>query len=123
MANFNLPIEVWTVTNLTGSSQVISDLYVGGSAVTIPANATIDLVDRGCPVVSITRSVNTGSLAALIAQGRVSHSGYLHSHKGSFETTDLPDATQWHMHFGLDVLTAGESSNADTLHTHNNFVN
>lgn len=122
MVNFDLPVEVWTITNLTSTSQIISDLYVGGSAITIPANATIDLVKKGCPIVSITRSVNTGSISSLVAQGRVSHSGYLHSHKGSFETTDLPDATQWHMHFGLDVLTAGELSNADALHTHNNFV-
>jgi hypothetical protein len=41
-------------------------------------------------------------------------SGYLHAHDDK--------SNMGHSHFGLDILTAGPSSSADSLHTHDLFV-
>lgn len=124
MANFDLPIEAWYVTNLTSLSQTIADLRgSNGNVIVVPSKSTIDLVEKGCVIQSIYSSANTGSIYSLVNQGKISQSGYLHTHNGLLNTTGtLPDATLWHTHYGLSVLTGGGSSNADSLHTHNNFV-
>jgi len=60
-----------------------------------------------------------------LAQGLIETTGYLHTHDGLYEPDPggtAPDATLWHTHYGVDILTAGPTSDADALHTHAGLV-
>lgn len=55
---------------------------------------------------------------------KISSSGYQHDHIGLYDVdlTSRPDATLWHSHYGLDILTAGSLSDASSLHTHSDLI-
>jgi len=120
-------IETWRIANLTNTNFGLVDVpgltfvtslpkMVGGVPQWFDAldHTTSDLLSAS----DTFRNAFVGNL--------VGSEGYKHTHEGLYDTVaaevSMPDATNWHSHYGLGILTAGGTSNADALHTHDNFI-
>ena len=107
------PVEVWVITNLTSSSVTITDLYnlptLGPAGSTDPSDH-VNAMDYHTAF-DISSSV---VLRNYITNGIVSISEYTHTHSDkSYDD---------HTHIGLNVLTAGPTSDASSLHAHSDLV-
>lgn len=123
-------VETWEIANLTNSNSIwfadVPGLNTSGS---IPKMVGGD--PQWFDALEITSSDILGASDnfrnALVQNPPIVGSrGYKHTHEGLYDTVEagvaLPDATTWHSHSGLDILTAGVTSNADSLHTHDSFI-
>jgi len=119
-------VESWKIANLTNVNFGLSDVPGLSSQDSLPkmVGGVPQWIDALDYTTSDMLAASDNFRNALIhSPPLVGTEGYKHTHEGLYDIVevDLPDATNWHAHNGLDILTAGPSSNADTLHTHNNF--
>lgn len=111
-------IETWIVKNNYYEPLALSDII---TPYTVDPNETVDLLTIGnntaenVATSDIIRNRNNQILGSGVNKGkRYLESDYQHSHD-DFSLVD-------HTHIGLSILTGGSSSDADSLHTHNNLI-
>ena len=120
-------VETWKIANLTIWPLALTDVPGLGASNPLPPLA------GGNPVWIDALDYTTAEILAAsdtfrnsINNGQATSQGYQHTHLGLYDPTPIagavPDATGWHSHSGLDILTGGATSNADALHTHDNFT-
>ena len=108
-------IETWFVTNNYSIPLTLSDI---ATPYTVAAGKTIDLLTVGD---NTPESIGASAILRNYNRNLVPGTGlpwlssdYLHSHDEFSLTT--------HTHTGLSVLTAGPTSDADNLHTHDGLI-
>jgi hypothetical protein len=106
MSNIQPPRESWEITNLTNS---MLSMQMPPVPLLRPGQ-TVDLLDFVPSNVVSSSPVYRN----YVAKKMISTTGFLHAHDDKSDT----DHTHDHTHNGLDILTGGEFSNADALHTH-----
>lgn len=129
MANINIfpLIESWGIANLTNIDLSLVDV----PGLTVPGS--LPKMIGGVPQWFDALEYTTADLLGAsdnfrnyLISGAVGTEGYKHTHEGSYDAVaaevPVPDATDWHSHFGLDILTLGVASDADALHTHDSFA-
>ncbi len=123
-------VESWRIANLTNSADVyLADVpglhFAGSLPITIGGVPQwFDALTTTTP--DILGASDTFRNATTRVPPLVGTEGYKHTHEGLYDTVlaevSFPDATTWHSHFGMDILTAGAFSDADALHTHDSFA-
>ena len=106
MPGIQTPRESWWVTNLINTTVNLQMPPVP----ILQIGQTIDLMEY----VSFDVVFNSIVYRNFVNNGTISTEGYLHTHDDKSSIT--------HTHTGLDVLTAGPASDADSLHTHDGLT-
>ncbi len=122
-------VETWEIANLTIWPLALSD--VPG----LNANPLPPLDGDGNPVwidaldftdADILAASDTFRNALITPPVSAATRGYKHTHQGLYDADangdPVPDASTWHSHSGMDILTGGVASDADSLHTHGSFI-
>ena len=109
-------IETWRIANLTNFDFGLPD--VPG----LTASNALPKKKNGVPQWIDSLDYTTAELLAASVNFRngltsnppsIGSEGYKHTHEGSYNVGgDLPDATNWHSHSGLDILTGSTTPNA-----------
>lgn len=99
------PRESWKITNITSGNLYITDVP---SLPVLEPNVEVEAMDYTTAGILGASDVFRNFLTSI--PPKISSPGYLHTH----------DDRAWadHTHVGLDILTGGSASNADSLHTH-----
>ena len=122
-------VETWRIANLKNYDIALVDvpgLHFFGVLKPLDANGNPQWIDALDHTTSDFLAASDTFRNALISSPPlVGTEGYKHTHEGLFDTVaaevPMPDATTWHSHSGLSVLTAGVTSDADALHAHDSF--
>lgn len=122
-------VETWKIANLTNFDFGLVDVPGLNSSTSLPKMVggvpqwfnALDYTTADLLAVS-----DTFRNALISAPPTVGTEGYKHTHEGLYDTVAagvaLPDASTWHSHSGLEILTGGITSDADSLHTHDSFI-
>jgi hypothetical protein len=122
-------VETWRIANLTNFDFGLPDVpgLTASNALPKKVNGVpqwFDALDFTTSEI-LAASVNFRN-GLTTSPPSIGSEGYKHTHEGSYDVISaggsLPDATDWHSHSGLDILTGGTTSNADSLHTHSGFT-
>jgi hypothetical protein len=129
MADINITplVEKWEIANLTNFDFGLPDVPGLTAANALPKK--VGGIPQWFNALDYTTAEtlrDSDTFRNGVINGTIGNKGYQHTHQGLYDAQraggTVPDASEWHSHNGLDVLTGGTSSDADDLHTHNSFI-
>jgi len=133
MADINITplVETWRIANLTNFTKVrlvdVPGLNQHGDLPVLDGDGNPEWIDaldfNTADIIAASDSLRN---ALTTSPPTIASEGYKHTHQGLYDADaagdPVPDASTWHSHSGLEILTGGVVSNADSLHTHDSLA-